>query len=77
MRDAEEMERGKCGCFCHAGSLSVETFRYGAAAASLRGLGSSTSGSLKIARANNKQTEAITGRESRAIRLGQGEQDSR
>lgn len=72
-----EMERGKCGCFCHAGSLSVETFRYAAAAASLRGLGSSTSGSLKITRANNKQTEAITGRESRAIRLGQGGQDSR
>lgn len=32
------------------------------AAASLRVLGSSTSGSLKITRANNKQTEAITGR---------------
>lgn len=72
MRDSG-LERGKCGCFSHAGSLSVESF---CCAASLRVLGSSTSGSLKIARANNKQTEAITGRERRGIRLGQDEQRS-
>ena len=46
------------------------------AAASLRILGSATSGSLKITCAINKQTEAITGRQRRGIGLGQDERRS-